>query len=37
MKKEKIFKIIITIIYFMIAILSFISFIDATIHPDEWE
>ena len=34
MKKEKIVKGIITIIYFIIAIELLISFLDATMHPD---
>ena len=34
MKKEKIFKIIITIIYFVVAISLFLYFLDSTIHPD---
>ncbi len=34
MKKEKIIKIIITIIYIIIAIGLFISFLDSAIHPD---
>ena len=34
MKKEKLLKIVITIIYFIIAIEFFVSFLDATIHPD---
>jgi len=34
MKKEKLLKIVITIIYFIIAIELFISFLDVVMHPD---
>lgn len=34
MKKEKIFKIIISIIYVVVAISLFLSFLDSTIHQD---